>query len=138
MFLGIDYGKKRIGLALGLTIPKPLLTIENSDQNKAINQIKNICQENEVEKIIIGLPEVINQSSTDLVLEIKEFGDIIEKSTDREIVYEPEAYSSVEAEERLKQLKKYDRADKGRVDQESAVLLLEQYINRIENREYKT
>lgn len=129
MFLGIDYGKKRIGLALGISIPKPLLTIENSDQNKVIEQIKEICDQNEVEKIIIGLPEEIDQNSIDLKAEIREFGAKIEKLTTKEVIFEPEAYTSVEAEERLKESKKYDRNDKGVVDRESASLLLEQYIN---------
>lgn len=130
MFLGIDYGKKRIGLALGSKIPRPLLTVENSDQNKVIDQIINICDKNEIDKIIIGLPEEIDQNSADLREEIKQFGNRIEKLTAIEIIYEPEAYTSVEAEERLKQSKQYDRMDKGRVDRESATLLLEQYINR--------
>ena len=132
MYLGIDYGKKRIGLALGLSIPKPLLTIENSDQSEIVNQIKDICDQNEVEKIVIGLPEEIDQNSADLKAEIKEFAANVEKLTAKEIIFEPEAYTSVEAEERLKQSNQYDRSDKGRVDRESAVLLLEQYINKIE------
>ena len=129
MYLGIDYGKKRIGLALGVSIPKPFLTIENLDQNKVINQIKNICDQNEVEKIIIGLPEEIDQNSVDLKAEIKEFGTKVEKLIAKEVIFEPEAYTSVEAEERLKQSNQYDRIDKGRIDRESAALLLEQYIN---------
>ena len=129
MYLGIDYGKKRIGLALGQQIPKPLLTIENLDQNKVVSQIKDICDINEVEKIIVGLPEAIDQNSIDLKAEIKEFGAKIEKLTAKEVIFEPEAYTSVEAEERLKQSNQYDRMDKGRVDRESASLLLEQYIN---------
>lgn len=132
MYLGIDYGKKRIGLALGQKLPKPLLTIENLNQNEVIGQIKNICDQNEVEKIIIGLPEEIDQNSADLKAEIKEFGAKVEKLTAKEVIFEPEAYTSVEAEERLKKSKHYDRMDKGKVDRESAVLLLEQYINKIE------
>lgn len=129
MLLGIDYGKKRIGLALGQKIPKPFLTIENSEQNKIIDQIKNICDTNEVERIVIGLPEEIDQNSVNLKAEIKLFGLKVEKITTKEVIFEPEAYTSVEAEERLRQSNQYDRMDKGRIDQESAVLLLEQYIN---------
>lgn len=132
MFLGIDYGKKRIGLALGQKVPKPFLTIENLDQDKVIEQIKDICDQNEVKKIIIGLPEEIDQNSVDLKAEIKKFGANVKKLTGGEVIFEPEAYTSVEAEERLKQSNQYDRMDRGRVDRESAVLLLEQYINKIE------
>ena len=117
---------------MGRRIPEPLLTIENSDQDKVVGQIKDICDKNEVEKIVIGLPEEVDQNSVDLKAEIKEFAAKVGKTTGLEAIYEPEAYTSVEAEERLKKSNQYDRMDKGRIDRESAALLLEQYINKIE------
>lgn len=133
MKLGIDYGKKRIGLALGESIPRPFLVLDNVSETETLGKIIDICKEHKVEKIIIGLPEAIDEESTILIADIKKLGSSIEKSIKAEVVYEPEAYSSVEAIERLKQLGQYDQNNKGQIDMESATLLLEQYINREES-----
>ena len=57
--LGIDYGEKRIGLAVGDTeykIPRALEFIDNKNINFVIKKIQEICSAEEVEKIVIGLP----------------------------------------------------------------------------------
>lgn len=133
MYLGIDYGKKRIGLALGESIPRPFLVLDNVSETETLGKIIDICKKRKVEKIIIGLPEAIDEKSNILISEIKNLGRNIEKSIKAEVIYEPEAYSSVEAIERLKQLGQYDQNNKGQIDMESATLLLEQYINKEES-----
>jgi len=131
MYLGIDYGKKRIGLAIGLIFPKPFLVLENNSKDESAKKIVQICREYNVNKIVIGMPENRGKDSEDLILEIKEFASKITHGQNLDIVYEPEAYTSVEAESFLKDHKKYDRADKGKVDAMAATLLLEQYINKM-------
>ena len=54
--LGIDWGEKRIGLAIsrnGIAFDFKTLNFENDE--KLIQEIKTICDEENVEKIIIGL-----------------------------------------------------------------------------------
>lgn len=56
--LGIDYGIKKIGLAMAegkLAMPLKVLKIES--QKQAIEKIKKIAEEEKIEKIIIGVPE---------------------------------------------------------------------------------
>ena len=54
--LGIDYGLKRIGLAISINgIIAPLEVIQND--TKTITQIEKIIKENQVEKIYIGVSE---------------------------------------------------------------------------------
>ena len=130
MFLGIDYGKKRIGLALGEKFPKPFLVLENNSLNEMVEKIAQVCSENQVDKIIVGMPENRGQNSEDLISDIKKFATELSNNVPLEIVYEPEAYTSTEAETLLKDHKKYDRNDKGKVDAMAATLLLEQYINK--------
>lgn len=131
MFLGIDYGKKRIGLALGEKYPKPFLVLENNSLDETVIQISKICLENQVKKIVIGMPENRGQDSEDLISMIKKFAADLSSKTDLEIDYEPEAYTSAEAENVLKNHNKYDRNNKGAVDAMAATLLLEQYINKL-------
>ena len=63
MFLGIDYGEKRIGLATGdleTKIASPFLIVENDKRESVLKKIKDICEENEIEKIIISEPAITN------------------------------------------------------------------------------
>ena len=55
MILGIDYGLKKIGLALAEgNLAEPLSVIKTDLSTK---KIVNLCQENKVDKIVVGLPE---------------------------------------------------------------------------------
>lgn len=57
-YLGIDYGKRKVGLSLseGLTA-SPLKTIETSSLKDSVQKILQIIKNEQIEKVIIGLPE---------------------------------------------------------------------------------
>ena len=63
--LGIDLGKKRIGIAISdynQKIATPLQTLEKSKQGKLIDELESIISENDIKGIIIGNP--INMDGT--------------------------------------------------------------------------
>lgn len=138
MYLGIDYGKKRIGLAIGSKFPRGI-GILNADRDRhlVLDDIADICHEEEIEKIIIGFPERHQGEAGTLANEIKHFSQAIHNKTNLPIIFEPEAFTSTEAEEFLKKYIKEKghvsaRRD-GKVDELAAILILEQYINKISN-----
>lgn len=134
MFLGIDYGKKRIGMAIGSRFPKGIGTIENPDSFDILGEkIKNICSEYEIEKIIIGYPLPSSGKAGELGQEIEELKNILERETNLEVILEQEAYTSVEAEAELKERGIDVRREKGSVDELAAIIILEQYINKVLN-----
>ena len=64
--LGIDYGVKRIGLALSdplKIIAKPYRTISCSTSGELILFLKNIIKEKDIEKIIIGIPYTLKNKN---------------------------------------------------------------------------
>ena len=132
MFLAIDYGKKRMGLAIGKVIPKGAGMIDGTKSRQVVfDQIAKICSENEVHKIIIGLPFLGSGDEGSLVEEAREFGQNLSKELSIPVDYEEEQYTSAEAERIIAENNvKYDRKD-GKVDEMAAVLILEQYINNI-------
>ncbi len=72
--LGIDYGKKRIGLAICdplLTFGYPYKTILN-DQNLFKN-LKQIVQKQNIQKIILGYPYELKKSPTSITEDISKF-----------------------------------------------------------------
>ncbi len=127
MYLAIDYGKKRIGLALGRVLPRGAGVIDASKKREAIIfEIKEICRQNEVEKIVIGLPFRNQGEAGTLAGEIQNFGRDLERGTELPVVFEPEQFTSAEAE-RLLQDQSYNRKS-GKTDEMAAVLILEQYL----------
>ena len=58
-YLGLDYGDSKVGLAIGdsaagLALPYKILA--NRGVNGLLSEIKNICQQEKIEKIIVGVP----------------------------------------------------------------------------------
>ena len=77
-FLAIDYGSKRVGLAISdptKKIAKAYKTISNDSVDALLSHIKNEIKINSVEKIILGLPIGMNgknTSQTELVLKFND------------------------------------------------------------------
>ena len=123
--LGIDYSKKRIGLAIAdnqMKIASPFKTIQNGKQ--IIDKIKEICYNEKVEKIIVGIPKHLSGRKHELTGEIKNFGDLLEEEFGLPIIYEDERLTSKEAQEKSKGLSK----NKEKLDELSAQEILQGYL----------
>lgn len=132
MYLAIDYGKKRIGLAIGSQYPRGIGTLDNPGSFDYIaGKIASICKDHDVESIVMGMPSHRSGDKGELWHEIKELADLIEKRAHKRIIFEEEAYTSVEAEEELKSRGVNPSREKDKVDELAAVLILEQYINKL-------
>lgn len=133
MYLAIDYGEKRIGLAIGTMIPKPFNVLENTDRDEVLQKISKICIDEQITKIVIGVPEYDDGGESRLLGEIKGIGQLLSEQCGVHVIYEPENFTSHEAERILAQKGIDFRSDKGKVDEMAATLLLEQYIEREKN-----
>ena len=128
MYLAIDYGQKRIGLALGTMIPRGAGVIDASNTAEAILAIAKLCKDNEVEKIVIGLPLRSQGEKGTIAEEIEEFAAGLKAVTKLEIVFEPEEFTSVEAAEIIRSSgKEFSRAS-GKTDELAAMLILDRYL----------
>jgi len=130
--MGIDFGEKRIGLALSdplLTFAYSLDTYRN-DKN-FWNKFEDIVKQNEVRKIIIGMPN--QDRNKDLVNSIKSFIKKIEEKFHLEVITWNEEFTSVIAQQMIIEsvLKKKKRRDKGLIDKFAAAVILQEYLNSI-------
>lgn len=131
-YLGIDYGRSRIGLAMGGIYPYGNGVVKVSDMDLAIAQIKEICRENNVNGIVIGLPMRSQGEPGTLDKEIREFAQKLAKATGLEVYFEPEQFTSAEAERLLKLKGGSIQRQTGEVDEMAAILILEQFLVRKE------
>jgi len=132
-FLGLDVGTKRIGSAISdpLAITaQPLKVISRLPENKAIEEIKKICNEYNVETIIAGLPK--NMDGT-LGFQAEDVMGFVEKITAKigiEVKLEDERLTSKAAERFLIEQNKKPSKNRGLIDITSAILILQQYLDK--------
>lgn len=128
--MALDVGTKRIGVALSdylQVIATPHCVIQRNPENNALEEIYKIAKENNVEKIVVGVPK--NMDDT-IGFQAKDCISFSQKILGFDIILEDERLTSEEAEERLRERKVDFRKNKGLVDMESAAIILEQYLRR--------
>ena len=125
--LGLDLGKRRIGLAgcdaLGITVTR-LPAVISVDFESDLKQIRYYCLARKVKGLIVGLPLDNNGKETKQSKFCKRYGKKLAYALNLPIVWVNEHSSSWEALQRLNL--KNDRS--GRIDSEAAGLLLEQWL----------
>jgi putative Holliday junction resolvase len=130
--LAIDYGARRVGLALSdplKMIASPYRTIINEGNSNLIMEIERIIIAEDVEQTIIGLPLGMAGQITEQTKKVKEFADkLIARGI--EIEYEDERWSSVAAKRSMKEQNIKGGYNKELVDQTAAAIFLQQYLDR--------
>lgn len=127
--MALDIGTKRIGIALSdylLMLANPHSCIAREPEKSALEQIQTIAKENNVAKIVVGLP--LNMDGTK-GFQARNCEDFAKKIEGYEIIFEDERLTSDTAEENLRERKIDFRKNKGLVDIESARIILEQYLS---------
>jgi len=127
--LSIDYGEKRIGLAVSdekETLASRFLTLENKSLKNSVEEIKRIISEKEIKKITIGIPVGFKGESEQTKMTRKFIGEL-KKNVDTPIVEINEVFTSKMAEENLRESGVKDI--KKIIDQEAARIILESYLD---------
>ena len=130
--MGIDYGDKRIGIAftdLLQMLSNPHSIYQSVDMGTDVKYIAQLAKQNDVEKIIIGLPLCMDGSENESTEVTKTFGAMLKEQSGLEIVYEDERLSSVEAEDILRENKVSPKDRKKHLDKLSAAIILQAYLN---------
>ena len=132
-FLAIDFGEKRVGLALSdpmKIIAKPFKTIFYSNQNDLINKIALIIKDEKIEKIILGLPKGLKGNNTSQTNIVIEFYTYIKDKIDTPIVMEDERLSSVSAKKSLILQDIKTGHNKTLIDETAAAIFLQLYLDK--------
>lgn len=129
--VAIDYGKKRTGIAVSDTlqlIANGLTTVPTSELfNFLIDYVK--CEP--VERIIVGQPKQMNYQPSENMKHITPFVNRLKKALpDMPIEFVDERFTSVLAHQAMLEggLKKKDRQNKALVDEISATIILQSYL----------
>ncbi|GIW69281.1 MAG: putative pre-16S rRNA nuclease [Patescibacteria group bacterium] len=97
-FLGIDYGGRNIGVALGKDgYVTPLKIIDGKNQNSAIAEIIRIALENKVEAFVMGLPLTAEGKETTQSLKNRHFAKLLKIKSRKKVLFCNEEGSTQEA-----------------------------------------
>ena len=131
--LGIDYGKKRTGVAvsdpLGI-FATPLETVPSTD---IVNYIKNYTQKERVSAVVVGYPLNMNNTPSEGARFVDQFLNLLKKHfPSLTVVLEDERFTSKMAFQTMIDggVKKMERRDKSMVDKISAAIILQSYLDR--------
>ena len=130
--MGLDIGTKRIGIALSdylHVLANRHTYISRTPEETAIAEIKKIAKDNNVQEIVIGVPYNMDGTQGTQAQDCIDFSKNFE--TEYKIHQEDERLTSDTAEENLRQQKVNFRKEKGLVDVESARIILEQHLSKI-------
>lgn len=129
--LAIDYGTKRVGLAV--TDPLQLIanTLTTVEEKNTINFLKTYCEKEHVETFVVGLPLRLNGSDTHATEPTEKFVKLLQKTfPDIHIARVDERFTSAMAKRSMLEMgmKKKDRQKKENIDQMSAAIMLQSYL----------
>ncbi|MCD4705600.1 Holliday junction resolvase RuvX [bacterium] len=132
--LGIDYGEKRIGIAIGFVqgkISLPYKIIKNTSKNFVLKELKKIIEEKNINLIVVGLPYSMSDKSrqSKQFKEIVNFTIFLRNNFSIKIAEQDERLSTKTAGELL--LEKKKKKEKNIKDDVAASVILQSYLDRV-------
>jgi len=133
--LGIDFGEKRVGLALSdrlKLIASPYKTIDYVSENDLISKIKKIVFEKEIKIFVLGLPLNMKGEDSAQTKKVRKFKKLL-SILSLPIVYEDERFSSIMAKNSLVLQNVKTGENKSEIDKTAAAIILQQYLDKNSN-----
>lgn len=135
--LAIDYGQKRCGIAVSDTLQLIANGLDTIPTANLMSFLENYFQREPVDVVVFGLPRQMNNQESQSMQYIAPFVKRFkEKFPDKKVEFEDERFTSKIAFQTMIDcgLKKKERQNKALIDQVSATIILQSYL---ENRNYK-
>ena len=136
--LGIDYGARRIGLALSdatATLASPWRLIQRPPSEAEtlrlmIEEISALAGDDDgLEAVVVGWPRRLDGSATDQTALVETFKRALEAKVPVPVILQDERLSSREAESRLAQRETDWRKRKAKLDAAAAAVILQDYLD---------
>jgi putative Holliday junction resolvase len=130
--LAIDHGTRRMGIAvsdeLGL-LAQPLEYIPAEPFAAALERLRHLIREKEVDLILVGMPRNMDGSYGPAALKVQEFVAVLQEAIAMPIKTWDERLTSAQAHRFLTQSARGRRGRRERVDQTAAAILLQSYLD---------
>jgi len=132
-FLAIDYGERRIGLAVSDPLDMlahGLPTLDTRDCDDPIGKIGEIAAEHAVTEIVLGLPKKLDGTLGPAAQKVQAFADQLRDRIGLEVVLLDERLTTAQAHSRMKHAGMKRKARAQRADRIAAQIILQSYLDR--------
>jgi putative Holliday junction resolvase len=129
--LAIDYGRKRVGLAVTDPLKIIATALDTIEETKVLEFLKNYCTREEVEAFVIGMPKTLNNDESENAKYVKAFSEKLANILPAiPIHFVDERFTSSMALDSMIAggVKKKDRRVKGNIDKISATIILQSFL----------
>lgn len=128
--LGLDFGHKRVGVAISdeLWIAANALTV--LPRGEAPARVADLVQEYGVTQIVIGLPTTLSGQEGRSAIAARQFGDEIEEATGLAITWVDERFTSKDAERVMLEAGTRRRVRRTNLDKVAAAVILQSFLDR--------
>jgi putative holliday junction resolvase len=132
--LAIDYGRKRIGLAISDELrltARPLATLTRTNRRNDFRRLREVCREHEIARIIVGHPVHMTGEAGSMADEAARFAERLKKEIGIEVELLDERLTSWEAEQTVGKTRSSSRRKRREpLDDVAAAVLLRDYLER--------
>ena len=133
-YIGLDLGSKTLGISISDksgTIASAFKTIRFKENNyeELLEPLKNIVDDNGVEKIVLGFPKNMNNTIGDKALKTIEFKELLESYLNKEIILEDERWTTKQANRLLIEADLSRKKRKKVIDGLAANVILQSYLD---------
>jgi putative holliday junction resolvase len=128
--IGVDYGRRRIGVAVTDETGEYIRSLPTIDRRQSGDWFNALCAVVAAEtpsQIVVGLPLGTNDEETSMSREVRVFAKRLGTTTRVPVHYVDESLTSVRASVLVRNRKKKERRNKGNVDKIAACLILEAF-----------
>ncbi len=133
--LAIDYGSKRIGLAVSdakgiIASPLDVLRMTtNHGINEILEDILLIVDEYRVKTILLGKPQLFEKTYSKSIQKIEGFAKKLTDLTNIPVIFQDESYSTTQAQNMLLSLGQNSKSSRNKIDMISATVFLQEFLN---------
>lgn len=130
--MGIDYGDSRTGVAISdllCSIVGSTFVIRSRNTEKALDDILQLVKQNDVGRIVVGLPKNMDGTEGPRAMLCREFAEKLESITGLPVAMWDERRTTVEAHNILSQHNYHGKKRKETVDAVAASLILSGYLD---------
>ena len=134
--IGIDYGRKRVGVAVSDPLGIFASALDTIHSAKIIEYLKSYTEKESLSRFVVGYPVNMNNKPSEAAADVDVFLKQLSKAfPDIPISLEDERFTSVLAQRAMIDggMKKKDRAVKGEVDKISAAIILQSFLDKQNN-----
>ncbi len=133
-YIGLDLGTKTLGIAISdnngiIALPYEVFTIDDKNYKATIEKLKGLIIEEQIQKIVLGLPKNMNNTIGERALKTLDFKEMLEKELNLEVIMQDERLSTVSQEKFLISNNVSRKKRKQVIDKMAAQVILQSFLD---------